>query len=131
MADTTVDYEAITAMQQKVWSAGDFARVGLMLQVVSEDLCEAADVLPGEDALDVACGSGNTAIAAARRFAKTTGLDYVPALLDHARRRAAAELVEASWVEGDAQDMPFPDASFDLVTSTFGAMFAPDHARAA
>src|SRR3954454_10054062 len=126
MADTTVDYAAITAMQQKVWSAGDFARVGLMLQGVSENLCEAADVIPGEDVLDVACGSGNTAIAAARRFANVTGLDYVPALLDHARERAAAELVEAEWVEGDAQQLPFADRSFDVVMSTFGAMFAPD-----
>jgi SAM-dependent methyltransferase len=132
MTETTVDYAAITAVQQKVWSAGDFARVGRMLQVVSENLCEAADVIPGEDALDVACGAGNTAIAAARRFAKATGLDYVPELLDHARQRAQAELVEdTTWVEGDAQDMPFPDKSFDLVMSTFGVMFAPDQQRAA
>jgi SAM-dependent methyltransferase len=132
MAETSVDYQAITAAQQKVWSAGDFARVGMMLQPVSENLCEAADVLPGEDVLDVACGSGNTAIAAARRFAKVTGLDYVPELLDHARARAKAELIEdATWVEGDAQQMPFADKSFDVVMSTFGVMFAPDQQRAA
>jgi SAM-dependent methyltransferase len=131
MADTTVDFQAITAVQQQVWSAGDFARVGLMLVPVSENLCEAADVLPGERALDVACGSGNTAIAAARRFAKTIGLDYVPELLDHGRERARAELVDVDWVEGDAQDLPFPDDSFDIVLSTFGAMFAPDQQRAA
>ena len=131
MADTTVDFEAITAAQQKVWSAGDFARVALTLQVVSETVMESAEVIPGEDVLDVACGSGNTAIAAARRFATVTGLDYVPELLEHARQRCAAELVEASFVVGDAQDMPFADASFDLVTSTFGVMFAPDHQRTA
>jgi SAM-dependent methyltransferase len=132
MAETTVDYAAITAVQQQVWSAGDFARVGRMLQIVSENLCEAADVIPGEEVLDVACGAGNTAIAAARRFAKATGLDYVPELLDHARERAAAELVDdTKWVEGDAQDLPFEDASFDLVMSTFGVMFAPDQQRAA
>jgi SAM-dependent methyltransferase len=126
-----VDYQAVTAVQQQMWSAGDFARVGRMLQIVSENLCEAADVIPGEEVLDVACGSGNTAIAAARRFAKTTGLDYVPALLDHGRERAAAELVEVEWVEGDAQALPFADGSFDLVMSTFGAMFAPDQQKTA
>jgi SAM-dependent methyltransferase len=89
-------------------------------------------VIPGEDVLDAACGAGNTGIAAARRFAKVTGLDYVPALLDHARERAQAELVDdATWVEGDAQELPFEDASFDLVMSTFGVMFAPDQQRAA
>ncbi len=131
MAETTVDYQAITAAQQKVWSAGDFARVALRLQIVSETLVEAADIIPGERVLDVACGSGNTAIAAARRFTRVTGLDYVPELLEHARERCRAELAEAEFVEGDAQAMPFEDASFDLVTSTYGVMFAPDHQRSA
>jgi SAM-dependent methyltransferase len=131
MAETTVDFAAVTAVQQKVWAAGDFARVGRMLQLVSENLCEAADVIPGEDVLDVACGAGNTAIAAARRFARATGLDYVPELLDHGHKRAAAELVDVTWVEGDAQALPFADVSFDLVMSTFGSMFAPDHERTA
>lgn len=131
MAETTIDFQAVTAAQKQMWSAGDFARVGRSLQIVSENLCETADVMPGEDVLDVACGAGNTAIAAARRFGKTTGLDYVPELLDHARERAKAELVDANWVEGDAQELPFPDASFDLVMSTFGVMFAPDQQRAA
>jgi SAM-dependent methyltransferase len=131
MAETTADYAAITAAQQKVWSAGDFTRVGLTIQIVSESLMEAAEVIPGERVLDVACGSGNTAIAAARRFGRVTGLDYVPELLDHARERCAAELAEADFVEGDAQQMPFEDASFDLVASTFGVMFAPDHKRTA
>jgi SAM-dependent methyltransferase len=132
MTQTSVDFQAVTAAQQKMWSAGDFARIGRALQIVSETLCEAAEVIPQEDVLDVACGSGNTAIAAARRFATVTGVDYVPALLEHARERAAAELIDdAKWVVGDAQDMPFPDASFDLVMSTFGVMFAPDHQAAA
>jgi ubiquinone/menaquinone biosynthesis C-methylase UbiE len=132
MAETDVDFQAITAAQQKMWSAGDFARIGRSLQIVSENLCEAAEVAPREDVLDVACGSGNTGIAAARRFATVTGLDYVPALLEHARERAKAELVEdAKWVVGDAQDLPFPDASFDVVMSTFGVMFAPDHQMSA
>ena len=127
----TVDLEAVTAVQQQVWSQGDFARVGLTIQIVSEYLCEAAEVLPNERVLDVACGAGNTALAAARRFAKVTGLDYVPALLEHGRERAKAELVEVDYVEGDAQALPFDDASFDCVMSTFGVMFAPDQERAA
>src|SRR3954469_14776051 len=132
MTDTTVDYAAVTAAQQRMWSAGDFARIGRSLQIVSENLCEAAELIPGEDVLDVACGAGNTGIAAARRFAKVTGLDYVPALLEHARERSRAELVDdATWVEGDAQALPFADSSFDLVMSTFGVMFAPDQQRAA
>jgi SAM-dependent methyltransferase len=114
-----------------MWSAGDFARIGMMLVLVSENLVEAADVIPGEDVLDVACGSGNTALAAARRFAKVTGLDYVPELLEHARKRTRAELVEADFIEGDAENLPFEDATFDLVASTFGVMFAPDHERTA
>lgn len=126
-----VDFQAVTAAQRKMWSAGDFARVALMLQLMSEELCETADVIPGEAVLDVACGSGNTAIAAARRFATVTGLDYVPELLEHARERAAAERVDVSWVEGDAQAMPFDDASFNVVLSTVGVMFAPDQQLAA
>jgi ubiquinone/menaquinone biosynthesis C-methylase UbiE len=131
MAEAAVDFEAITAVQKQVWSQGDFARVGMTIVLVSELLCEAADVLPNERVLDVACGSGNTSIAAARRFAKVTGLDYVPALLDHGRERAKAELVDVDYVEGDAQALPFDDASFDCVLSTFGVMFAPDQRRAA
>ena len=126
-----VDLEAVKAVQQKIWSAGDFARIGMMTVLASENLVEAADVLPSERVLDVACGSGNTALAAARRFARVTGLDYVPALLEHGRERAKAELLDVEWIEGDAEDLPFDDRSFDLVTSTFGVMFAPDHRRAA
>jgi ubiquinone/menaquinone biosynthesis C-methylase UbiE len=125
------DLQAVTAIQQKVWSEGDFAVVGRSLVVVSENLCEAAELLPGDRVLDVACGSGNTAIAAARRFTTVTGLDYVPALLEHGRERAKAELLEVEYVEGDAQALPFEDWSFDCVMSTFGVMFAPDQQKAA
>jgi ubiquinone/menaquinone biosynthesis C-methylase UbiE len=88
-------------------------------------------MLPGQRVLDVACGAGNCAIAAARRFGDAVGLDYVPALLERARERAAAERYEVEFVEGDAQAMPFEDASFDVVLSSFGAMFAPDHEKTA
>jgi ubiquinone/menaquinone biosynthesis C-methylase UbiE len=130
MADAP-NLEAVTQVQQQVWSQGDFAKIGVAAQIVQEELCEAIDVLPGRRLLDVACGAGNGAIAAARRQAEAVGLDYVPALLERARERAAAEGYEIEFVEGDAQALPFEDASFDYVISTFGAMFAPDQEKAA
>ena len=130
MADTP-DLSVVKQVQQHIWSEGDFAMVGTMFQGVSENLCEAVDVWPGQRVLDVACGSGNTTIAAGRRFADCVGVDYVPALLERARERAAAERLEVEFREGDAEALPFADASFDVVLSTFGAMFAPDQARTA
>ena len=105
--------------------------VGVAMQKVAEDLCEAVDVLPGQRVLDVACGAGNCAIAAARGFGEAVGLDYVPALLERARERAAAERYDIEVVEGDAQALPFEDDSFDVVLSSFGAMFAPDQEKTA
>src|SRR4051794_32442203 len=130
MADAP-DLQIVTEVQQQIWSKGDFAMIGVAAQIVQENLCEAVDVLPGSRVLDVACGAGNGAIAAARRNAEGVGLDYVPALLERGRERAAAEGYEVEFVEGDAQDLPFEDASFDYVISTFGAMFAPDQEKAA
>jgi ubiquinone/menaquinone biosynthesis C-methylase UbiE len=128
----SIDFEAIKQAQQKIWSAGDFAMVATTIVIVSEELCEAVDVLPGEHVLDVACGSGNTTLAAARRaWGNTVGLDYVPELLERGRARAEAERLEIEWVEGDAEQLPFPDGSFDVALSTFGAMFAPNQERAA
>jgi len=126
-----VDYSAVTEIQQKAWSEGDFAKIGVSAQIVAEELCEAVEVVPGERLLDVACGAGNGAIAAARRNLEAVGLDYVPALLERGRERAAAEGYEIEFVEGDAQELPFEDESFDVVISTFGAMFAPDQERTA
>ncbi len=126
-----VDFGAVTQLQQQIWSKGDFAHVAPVVQFVAEQLVDAVDVMPDERVLDVACGSGNTAIAAARCFARVTGVDFVPALLEHGRARAAAELLEVEFVEGDAQALPFPDGSFDVVLSTFGAMFAPDQEQTA
>jgi ubiquinone/menaquinone biosynthesis C-methylase UbiE len=126
-----VDLGAIKARQQVMWSSGDFAIIGNTLQIVGESLCEAADLDAGTTVLDVACGNGNAALAAAHRFCRVIGVDYVPTLLERAKERALAERLSIEFVEGDAEKLPFPAESFDAVLSTFGVMFAPDQARAA
>jgi len=127
-----VDLGAVRQAQQKTWSEGDFAMVAGMVQMVAEELVETLDIVPDERVLDVACGSGNGALAAARRaWGNTVGVDFVPALLERGRERAAAERLEVEFVEGDAAELPFGDGEFDLVISIFGAMFAPEHERAA
>ena len=125
------DLEAIKARQRATWSAGDYSVIGTTLQIVGETLCEAADVSAGDRVLDVACGNGNAALAAARRFAIVTGVDYVPSLIERARARAAADGLTLDLREADAEALPFGDGSFDAVLSTFGVMFTPDQARAA
>lgn len=125
------DLEAVKARQRTMWGLGDYAVVGTTLPLVAEALCEAAEVGAGERVLDVATGHGNAALAAARRFAEVTGVDYVPALLERGRERAAAERLRVDFREGDAEALPVPDATFDVVLSTFGVMFAPDQERAA
>ena len=126
-----MDIATIKQRQQAAWAAGDYAAVGTRILITAELLCEAVDLRAGERVLDVACGSGNAALAAARRFCQVTGVDYVPALLDRARQRALAEGLEATFQEADAEALPFPDASFDVVLSTLGSMFAPDQEQAA
>ena len=126
-----VDLAAVKARQQQTWASGDFAVIGTTLQLVGESLCEAADLQAGSRVLDVACGNGNAALAAAHRFGNVVGIDYVPALLQRARERAAAERLSIDFVEGDADALPFSEGSFDVVLSTFGVMFAPDQQRAA
>ncbi len=129
--ETPPGLAAIKARQQQTWATGDFAVVGSLILIVSEHLCEAVDLRAGWDVLDVATGSGNTALSAARRFCEVTGVDFVPALLERGRERAAAERLPVTFLDGDAEALPFPDATFDAVLSTFGVMFAPDQARAA
>ena len=126
-----VDLKAVKTRQQAMWASGDFALIGNTLQIVGETLCEAADLDAGAKVLDVACGNGNAALAAAHRFCHVVGVDYVPALLARGRERASAERLPIHFVEGDAEQLPFPAESFDAVLSTFGVMFAPDQERAA
>jgi SAM-dependent methyltransferase len=121
----------IKERQHKAWSSGDYSKVGVTLLMVGELLAEAADLQPNENVLDVVCGNGNTSLAAARRFCDVTGVDYVPMLLDEGRERARAEDLSVNFQEGDSEDLPFPDASFDVVLSTLGVMFAPDQEKAA
>jgi SAM-dependent methyltransferase len=125
------DYVAIKQRQQATWASGDFAIIGVTLQIVGESLAEAADIRAGERVLDVAAGNGNATLAAARRFAEVTSTDYVPELLNKGRARAAAEGLQVDFRVADAEDLPFADGSFDAALSTFGAMFTPDHTRPA
>jgi SAM-dependent methyltransferase len=129
--ETTTYLETVKGRQQQAWSSGDYHAVAARIHLTAEHLCDTADLHAGWRVLDVATGSGNAAIAAARLGCEVVGLDYVPALLERARVRAEAEGLELELVEGDAEALPFPDASFDAVTSVFGVMFTPDHARAA
>ena len=128
---TLPDFAAIKQRQQATWTSGDYAVIGTTLQIVGETLAESADVRAGERVLDVAAGNGNATLAAARRFAEVTSTDYVPALLNKGRERARAEGLIVQFREADAEDLPFGDGSFDVVLSTFGAMFTADHRRPA
>jgi len=125
------DLAAVKTKQQAMWASGDFAVIGTTLQIVGETICEAVDLRAGERVLDVAAGNGNATLAAARRFADVTSTDYVPALLEGGRRRAEAEGLSVRFEPADAENLPYGDASFDVILSTYGVMFAPDHQRSA
>jgi len=127
----TPDLAGVKARQQAAWSSGDYAVIGTTLQIVGEELCEALNLSADQTVLDVAAGNGNASLAAARRWCQVTATDYVPALLERARERAAAERLDIEFREADAENLPFADASFDAVVSTFGVMFTPDQERAA
>jgi ubiquinone/menaquinone biosynthesis C-methylase UbiE len=114
-----------------MWGSGNYAAVADRISDTGKLVVERAGVEPGMHVLDVACGTGNATIPAAKAGAQVTGLDFAPALLEIARERAADAMVEIDFVEGDAQELPFEDASFDRVVSVFGHMFAPDHRRTA
>jgi SAM-dependent methyltransferase len=130
-ASVAPDLQQLKQRRQLMWASGDFHAVATLIQPVADTLCDAADLQAGWRVLDVATGSGNAAIAAARCGCEVVGIDYVPALLERGRRRAAAEGVAVELVEGDAEEIPFADGSFDAVLSVFGSMFAPDQGRTA
>lgn len=131
ITQTQPDLAAIKGRQQAVWSAGDYAVIGTTLQIVGESLCEALDLRAGQRVLDVAAGNGNATLAAARRWCDVVSTDYVGALLERGRARASAEGLAVQFEEADAEKLHFPDASFDVVLSTFGVMFTPDQEKAA
>src|SRR5215467_171966 len=120
------DLKAVKAKQRTAWSSGDYAIIGTTLQIVGEQLAEAMDLRAGQTVLDVAAGNGNVSLAAARRWCEVTSTDYVESLLARGRMRAEAEGLEVKFQIADAEDLPFADASFDAVVSTFGGMFSPD-----
>ena len=128
---TTLHLDGLKAKQQKTWASGDFAQVATLIHPMAEDLVQAADLSAGARVLDVAAGTGNAAIAAARCLCEVTATDYVPELLDRGRQRAEAEQLPITFEVADAENLPYADGSFDAVLSVVGAMFAPDQERAA
>jgi len=125
------DLKVIKSKQQAAWSSGDYAVIGSTLQIVGEQLAEAIDLRAGESVLDVAAGNGNATLAAARRWCEVTSTDYVEPLLALGRKRAEADGLTVKFQIADAEDLPFTDAFFDAVVSTYGVMFCPDQDRAA
>ncbi len=131
MNTSTIDFDVVKTRQQATWSAGDYAVIGTALQVIGESLCEAVDLAAGSRVLDVAAGNGNAALAAARRGGQVTAVDYVPSLLERIRARADADGLVVETRTGDAEALELADASFDVVLSTLGVMFAPNQEQAA
>ena len=130
-AQPAPDLAALKSRQQSAWASGDYSVIGARLQIVGENLCEALDLRSGEKVLDIAAGNGNATLAAARRWAEVTSTDYVPELLERGRERAMANGLAVEFQQADAEALPFKDASFDVVVSTFGVMFTPDQDKAA
>src|SRR5215472_12865111 len=128
---TTLPLEELKTRQQKTWSSGDYAKIAWITVPLADALCEAVGLRPGSTVLDVATGTGHVALAAARRLCAVTGIDYVPALVQDALARAGAEHLQVEFREADAEDLPYPDASFDYALSAIGVKFTADHQRAA
>lgn len=127
----TTTLEEIKAKQQQTWSSGDYGKIAWLTMPLADVLCDAVDLRSGARVLDVATGTGHVALAAARRFCEVTGIDYVPSLVEIARRRAEAEGLGVEFREADAEQLPFADDTFDYVLSAIGVMFTADHQRAA
>ena len=125
------ELDALKQRQRATWESGDYGIIGTTLQIVGESLCEAVDLRAGSKVLDVAAGNGNSSLAAARRWCDVTSTDYAPSLLENGRRRAEADRLPIRFQEADVEALPFADGTFDVVLSSFGVMFAPNHARSA
>lgn len=130
-SSATPDYAAIKAKQTTAWASGDYAKIGITLQIVGETLAETMDLTPGSKVLDVAAGNGNATLAFARRWCDVTSTDYIEPLLARGRERAEAEALNVTFQVADAEQLPFESGAFDAVVSTFGVMFTPNQRRAA
>jgi len=125
-ANPAPDLKAVKTKQHAAWSSGDYALIGVTLQIVGEQLAEALDLRAGQKVLDIAAGNGNATLAAARRWCDVISTDYVESLLARGRKRAEADGLKVDFRVADAENLPFEDGAFDAVVSTFGAMFSPD-----
>jgi SAM-dependent methyltransferase len=125
MSTPVPEMDALKSKLKSMWMAGDFGQVARIIEAAAEEFIDRLALKPGTRVLDVACGSGNLAIPAARAGAIVTGVDIAPNLLEQARARAAAEGLKIKFDEGDAEKLPYADGSFDVVVTMFGAMFAP------
>lgn len=124
---TTVEIQSLKETHRKTWASGDYARLAELVTDVGERIVKRAGVTAGADVLDVAAGTGNAAIPAARAGAHVVALDLTPELLDTGRRRASEAGLEIEWIAGDAEDLPFDDERFDHVLSSLGVQFVPRH----
>jgi len=127
----SLDLAAVKRGQQQMWASGDYGAVAAMIHLVAERLVDSVDPAAGSSVLDVAGGTGNAAIAAARSGTRVTCTDYVPELLERGRERASAERLDILFEPADAEALPYADDAYDVVLSVFGTMFAPDQARTA
>lgn len=127
----TIDLGTLKGIQQQTWSSGDYGSIAWITVPLADELIAAVDLVPGRTVLDVATGTGHVAIATARAFCPTVGIDYVPSLIDTAQRRARAEGLDIDFEVGDAEALPYADGRFDYVLSAIGTMFTADHQRAA
>lgn len=131
MSQPAIDIDALKSRLKATWMAGDFGLIAKSYEAGAAEFVRRIGLVPGSRVLDVACGTGNLAVPAARTGAEVTGVDIATNLLEQARARAAAEGLTARFDEGDAEMLPYPDASFDAVISMFGVMFAPRPERSA
>lgn len=125
MQTLTPEMETLKGRLKSTWSAGDFGRIAKSYEPGAADFISRLALQPGQRVLDVACGTGNLAVPAARAGAQVIGIDIAPNLVEQARQRATAERLQIKFEEGDAEKLPYEDGSFDVVVSMFGAMFAP------